>query len=169
MRWVLILFFLFFPRLACAFEIRSEAFLNGSDIPSKHACDAQNFSPEVSWVDPPQRTQSFVLICDDPDSPSKSWTHWVVFNIPKEKNSLLENMPTLGTFDDGMIQGRNDFGKIGYYGPCPPPGKPHRYFFKIYALDIELLLDENSTKDAVLSRMEGHILAQAQIYGKYQR
>jgi len=169
MRWVMIFIFLFLPSLASALEIKSGSFLNESDIPSEYTCDAQNVSPQISWSQAPDNTVSFVLICDDPDSPSKSWTHWVVFNIPKEKSSLQEKLPAIGTFDDGMIQGRNDFGKTGYYGPCPPPGDPHRYFFKLFALDIELLLDENSSKDDVLGRIEGHILAQAQIFGRYQR
>jgi len=168
MRWALILIFLFVAARASAFEIKSESFLNGADIGSKYTCDADNVSPEISWIDAPDKTQSFALICDDPDSPSGTWTHWIIFNIPKEKTSLKENLPTIGTFDDGMIQGRNDFGKTGYYGPCPPYGT-HRYFFKLYALDVELLLDENSSKEDLLERMQGHVLGQTQMYCKYQR
>lgn len=169
MRWILILAILLTPSMAKALEIKSDSFLEGESIPTKYACDADNLSPQLSWNNPPLKTETFVLICEDPDAPSGIWSHWVVFNIPKEKSSLKEGIPTIGAFDDGMIQGRNSSGKIGYEGPCPPPGNPHRYFFKLYALDVELLLDEDTNRDILLKRISGHILAQAQIYGTYQR
>lgn len=152
-----------------ALTLRSASFDNGGPIRSTYTCDADNISPELSWGDVPSGTKSLALICDDPDAPSKTWTHWIIFNIPPEKKGLEEAVPMVGTFDDGTIQGLNDFGKIGYGGPCPPPNGAHRYFFRLYALDNNLILDEYASKDAVLRTMQGHILAEAEIFGTYSR
>jgi len=168
-RFILVFLMLFLPGYALAIEIKSDAFDDGGMINSKYTCDAENISPPLEWKDVFSNTKSFVLICDDPDSPSKSWTHWVLFNIPADKTSLSEGVPKTGTFDDGMIQGINDFGKVGYDGPCPPPTGPHRYFFRLYAIDIALVLDENSTKDAVLDAIKGHIIGEAVTFGTYER
>ncbi len=160
---------LFFSTPAIALEIKSDAFQNGDYLPSRYTCDSDNISPSLKWNAVPSGTKSLVLICDDPDAPFKTWTHWVMFNIPKDKTNLLENIPQRGILGDGTIQGKNDFGKTGYGGACPPPGKPHRYFFKLYALDSVLKLDEDSTKQAVLEASRGHVISEAQIFGMYQR
>lgn len=160
---------LFFPTDAKALEIKSDAFPNGGYISSQYACDSDNISPALNWSDVPSDTKSFVLICDDPDAPFKRWTHWIVFNIPKDKTNLSKNIPQIGILGDGMIQGINDFGRVGYGGPCPPPGRAHRYFFKLYALDSELDLDENSTKEAVLEAIKGHVISETETFGIYQR
>jgi len=160
---------LFLPALAFALEIKSDAFKDGGRMPSQYACDERDISPPLAWSDVPAGTKSFALICDDPDAPSKSWSHWVVFNIPPDKTGLPENFPKVGISDDGTNQGINDFGKVGYGGPCPPPDGPHRYFFKLYALDTTLMLDENSTKDAVQEAINGHIIAETKISCVYDR
>lgn len=139
-----------------ALEIRSDDFYNGEYIPAKCAYDKSNIPPSLSWTDVPDGTKSLAIICDDPDAPGRTWVHWVVFNI-------------LPDTDGSGVQGINDFGKIGYGGPCPPPGKPHRYFFKLYALDTILPLKKGMTKDALLEAMEGHILAETELVGLYKR
>ncbi len=152
-----------------AFVVHSTAFDEGGWIPKKYTCEGENVSPEIVWQNPPEGTQSFALICDDPDAPMKVWVHWVIWGIPKDATSLKEAIPTEPTLDDGSLQGKNDFGKIGYGGPCPPPGKPHRYFFKLYALDTIPQLEPGATKDELLKAIDGHILGQCQTMGKYQR
>ena len=109
-----------------AFSISSSDFQNGGDIPKKFTCDGADVSPELSWVDPPAGTQSFALIADDPDAPAGTWTHWVLYDLRSGTHNLAENVPKVDQLPDGGIQGRNDFRKIGYGGPCPPPGNPHR-------------------------------------------
>ncbi|MCK5708749.1 MAG: YbhB/YbcL family Raf kinase inhibitor-like protein [Candidatus Aureabacteria bacterium] len=150
-------------------EIKSSSFNNNAFIPSKHAYRPSNFSPPLSWSGVPKDTMSFVLICDDPDAPVGTWVHWVIFNIPKEKTVLEENVPHDGKLTDGSIQGKSDFGSLGYGGPYPPPGKPHRYFFKLYAIDIMLDLKEGVLKEDVLKAISGHVLAEAEIVGLYKR
>lgn len=169
MRGILIFSMLFLPAYVSAMEIESEDFLDGGQINSMYTCDADNVSPRLAWKNVSPQAKSLVLICDDPDAPSKSWSHWVVFNIPAHKAGLDGGVPRQGVFDDGMTQGVNDFGKVGYDGPCPPPAGPHRYFFRLYAVDIRLILDDNSTKAAVLDAIEGHIIGEAVTFGTYER
>ena len=152
-----------------ALEIESPAFRDGGYIPEKYTCSAEDISPPLMWKAVPRGTKSFVLICDDPDAPVGIWVHWVIYNIPKDKFRFEENMPKSETLADGSLQGTNDFRKVGYGGPCPPPGKPHRYFFKLYALDIRLALPPRATKQMVLNAMKGHILAEAVLVGLYNR
>jgi Raf kinase inhibitor-like YbhB/YbcL family protein len=152
-----------------AFAITSSSFSNSGDIPKKFTCDGADVSPELSWTDPPQATQSFVLIADDPDAPSGTWTHWVLFGLPSTTNSLPESVSKIDELPGGERQGRNDFHKIGYSGPCPPPGKPHRYFYRLYALDRNLDLKPGASREEVERAMEGRILGQAEWMGKYQR
>jgi len=152
-----------------ALEIKSDVFEKKGYIPVRYTCDAQNFSPPLSWADAPSSAKSFVLICDDPDAPFQTWVHWVVFNIPADVTGFKENITVEELISAGIIQGVNDFGKIGYGGPCPPQGKPHRYFFKLYALDVNLPLEEGATKKEVIAAMQGHIAAEAKIVGLYQR
>lgn len=137
-------------------------------IPKEETCDGANHSPQLAWSSAPEKTKSFALIADDPDAPGKTWVHWVVFNLPPSARGLPENVPPQETIAGGGKQGTNDFGKLGYGGPCPPSGT-HRYYFKLYALDVELPLDSSATKDKLLKAMEGHVLAEGQLMGKYQR
>lgn len=148
--------------------VTSSAFENGDMIPSKFTCDDADVSPQLGWSNVPEGTQSFALICDDPDAPVGTWVHWVLYNIPADVQALSEKQPKSKTLPNGAVQGKNDWGKLGYGGPCPPSGK-HRYFFKIYALSGMLDLEVGATKAELLNAMEGHILAEGQLKGKYKR
>lgn len=151
-----------------AMHLRSSAFDNGGIIPAKYTCDGKNVSPPLGWSSAPANTKSFVLICDDPDAPVGTWVHWVYYDIPAKVKYLPENVAPHEHPTSGGTHGINDFHKIGYGGPCPPGGT-HRYYFKIYALDVELNLPPGATKKEVLKAMQGHILGQAQLMGKYRR
>jgi Raf kinase inhibitor-like YbhB/YbcL family protein len=150
-------------------QISSTAFSAGEAIPKKFTCDGPDVSPQLKWSDPPGNTESFALIMDDPDAPAGTWVHWVLYDIPADARELPERVATQEQLASGARQGRNDFGKIGYGGPCPPPGKPHRYFFKLYALDTKLNLKSGATKAELERAMKPHILAQAELIGKYGR
>lgn len=150
-------------------ELTSPAFSEGGTIPRKYTCDGEDLSPPLVWRNVPQGTKSIALICDDPDAPMGTWVHWVIYDIPPTASELPEGVPAVEALPDGSKQGINDFRRIGYGGPCPPPGRPHRYFFRIYALDTVLGLEPGATKDALLRSMEGHILAQGQLMGRYGR
>ena len=149
-------------------KITSSAFTEGNVIPAKYTCDGQNVSPPLEWQDVPAGTKTFALISDDPDAPVGTWVHWVAFNIPSNVTKLAENVKPEQEFTNGMRQGINDGHKIGYGGPCPPGGT-HRYYFKLYALDTTLEMRPGATKAQVLSAMKGHVLAEAQLMGKYSR
>ena len=151
------------------FEARTTAFRPGGDVPKKFTCDGSDVSPALTWSDPPAGTVSFALIADDPDAPAGTWVHWVAFDLPGSNRQLAESVPKIENLAGGGRQGVNDSGSIGYEGPCPPPGKPHRYFFKLYALDTKLRLKTAATKQAVERAMEGHVLAEAQLVGRYKR
>ncbi len=151
------------------FGISSTAFQNGSDIPKKFTCDGADVSPQLSWTEPPPSTQSFALIADDPDAPVGTWTHWVLYDLPADARELQENISKVDAVPNGARQGRNDFRKLGYGGPCPPPGKPHRYYFKLYALDTKLNLNPGASKQEVEQAIQGHVLANAELMGKYGR
>lgn len=153
---------------ASVFEIKSSAFQDHGRIPAKYTGDSLDVSPPLSWSNAPSATKSFAIICDDPDAPSKIWIHWVIYNIPKEKKGLDENVPRQVVLTDGSMQGVNSGGETGYSGPYPPPGKPHRYFFKIYALDAMLNPGRNPTKADIEQAIKGHILGDAHIVGLYQ-
>ena len=154
---------------AMNFAISSSSFQNGKEIPTKFTCDGADISPALSWANPPSGTQSFALIADDPDAPVGTWTHWVLFDLPAQTASLSEGVAKVDELPGGGRQGRNDFRKIGYGGPCPPPGKPHRYFFKLYALDKMLNLKAESSKQEVELAIGGHILGKAELMGTYRR
>jgi Raf kinase inhibitor-like YbhB/YbcL family protein len=149
-------------------KLSSAAFAEGEMIPKQYSCDGEDISPPLAWQNTPAGTKTFALICDDPDAPMGTWVHWVMFNIPPDTTELPENTPPQEELANGAKQGTNDFRKIGYGGPCPPGGT-HRYYFKLYALDTELDLKANITKAGLLQAMEGHILAVAQLMGKYKR
>ncbi len=149
-------------------KIKSASFEEGGMIPSKYTCDGEDISPPLSWTPPPKGTKGLALICDDPDAPMGTWVHWLLFNLPPEVTGLSENIPPEKVLKIGAKQGRNDFGKIGYGGPCPPRGT-HKYHFKLYALDSEIDLEPGATKDDLIKAMEGHILAETQLIGRYKR
>ncbi len=149
-------------------ELSSPAFNDGDMIPEKHTCDGEDISPPLVWELMPQNTKSIALICDDPDAPVGTWVHWVYYDIPSNTKGLPENITPQENTDNGGKQGTNDFRKIGYGGPCPPGGT-HRYYFKIYALDAILNLPAGIDKKQLLKAMEGHIVGQAQLMGKYKR
>ncbi|MFZ5801133.1 MAG: YbhB/YbcL family Raf kinase inhibitor-like protein [Candidatus Omnitrophota bacterium] len=151
-------------------EIKSPAFAENEVIPKKYTCQGEDISPQLEWDAAPVGTKSFALICDDPDAPAGTWTHWTLFNIPADKNGLEEGFGiTRKEFADGIRQGQTDFGGVGYHGPCPPPGKFHRYFFKLYALDILLELPAGVARENLEVAIQGHILAEAQVMGRYKR
>jgi Raf kinase inhibitor-like YbhB/YbcL family protein len=152
-----------------AFSINSTAFSNGAGIPREYTCQGRNVSPQLVWEGLPAGTQSLVLVCDDPDAPAGTWVHWVIYNIPATVSSLKQGMPASARLAEGMAQGKNDFGSLGWGGPCPPPGRPHRYFFKLYALDKVLAAHPGLTKKQILSLIQPNILAKAEMYGIYQR
>ena len=150
-------------------EITSTAFESGATIPRQYTGDGEDQSPPLRWSEPPKETRSLALICDDPDAPRGTWVHWVLFNLPAGTRELKQGQPTSQTLDNGARQGTNDFGALGYGGPAPPKGKPHRYFFKLYALSSTLDLPAGATKAQLLDAMKGHILAEGQLVGKYGR
>lgn len=141
--------------------IDSPAFVHEQQIPERYTCKGKDVSPPLTFHDIPKDAQSLVLIVDDPDAPSGTFVHWVAFNIPPQTSSLSEG---------GKVpnQGKNSFKVNKYRGPCPPPGGPHRYYFKLYALNIKLELEDGTTKEQVLRAIEGHVIAQAQLMGTFQ-
>ena len=150
-------------------QISSTAFPEGGSIPKIYTCDSDNVSPPLAWSGAPTGTKSLALIVDDPDAPMGTWVHWVLFDIPASLSSLPEAVDRTPTVQGIGTQGKNDFGKTGYGGPCPPRGKPHRYFFKLYALDMALNLKAGASKAEVEKAMRGHILAQGLLIGTYSR
>lgn len=142
----------------------------GQAIPARFTCTGRNVSPQIVWGDVPENTRNFALIVDDPDAPSGLWTHWIAYNIPGTRRGLPANIDSVPRLGDGTMQGRNDFRKIGYGGPCPPQGHgPHRYFFRLYALDDKLKLEPGIGKTELERAMQGHILGHAELMGRYQR
>jgi Raf kinase inhibitor-like YbhB/YbcL family protein len=152
-----------------AIELTSTAFTEGATIPKQHTGDGADTSPPLRWSDPPGGTRSLALVCDDPDAPRGTWVHWVLFNLPGDLRELQEGVPAQEALPNGARQGKNDFGAVGYGGPAPPRGKPHRYFFKLYALDAPLDLPAGATRGQVLAAMKGHVLAEGQLMGRYAR
>jgi Raf kinase inhibitor-like YbhB/YbcL family protein len=146
-----------------AIQLSSKAFTNGGTIPVKYTCDGENVSPDLSWSGTPQGVKSLALIADDPDAPAGTWVHWVLYDLPPDTTSLAEGTQGVG------VLGTTSFGDARYGGPCPPRGKPHRYFFKLYALDKLLGLSPGATKAAVEKAMQGHILGSGQLMGTYGR
>ena len=149
-------------------QIQSSAFTESQSIPQKYTFDGQDVSPQLTWTGAPQGAKTFAVIADDPDAPAGTWVHWVIFNLPAQTSSLPEAVPKTNSAAGGT-QGKNDFGNIGYGGPCPPPGKAHRYFFKLYALDTTVNLQAGARKQELERAMQGHVLGQAALMGTYQR
>ncbi len=149
-------------------HIESSAFSEGGTIPRQYTCDGKDISPPLSWSGVPEGAKSLALICDDPDAPSKTWVHWVLFNLPPGTKELPEAVRARESVSGGGTQGTNDFKKLGYGGPCPPSGT-HRYMFKLFALDTEVKLSSSATKADLERAMKGHVLAEATLMGKYSR
>jgi hypothetical protein len=152
-----------------AFELKSSAFDAGASIPRRHTCDGDDVSPPLAWSEPPAGTKALALVCDDPDAPAGTWVHWVLWGVPPGTRALPEGVKPAPTLPDGSRQGRNDFRKTGWGGPCPPPGKPHRYVFHLYAVDRAIDVAPGATKAELLATLEGHTLATAELTGRYGR
>jgi Raf kinase inhibitor-like YbhB/YbcL family protein len=149
--------------------LTSTAFQEGQPIPARHTGDGADVSPPLAWGDVPGGTRSLALVCEDPDAPRGTWTHWVLFNLPPATRDLEEGVPKQATLPSGAVQGSNDFGRTGYGGPAPPPGKPHRYFFKLHALDMTLSLQPGASRAQLLAALGGHVLGEGQLMGTYAR
>lgn len=168
--YVLAFFIAFAARQACALELKCDKFKDGGDIPAKYTYISQNISPAISWSDVPEGTKSFALIVDDPDAPLATWIHWVIFDIPGTAKGLAEGIGKEVTLKDGTKQGLNSFRHTNYDGPAPPPGPAHRYVFTLYAVDKTLDdVPAMSNKGEVLRAIQGHILAEAKMIGKFGR
>src|SRR5262245_14251468 len=155
---------------AATMQITSTAFHDGDTIPQKYTGDGEDASPPLSWTGAPDGTKSYALICDDPDAPrAKPWVHWVLYNLPADKHALAVAIPAKEDIPSVARQGKNDFGNIVYGGPAPPPGKPHRYFFKVYALNTTTDLAAGASKDQLEKAIKGHVLAHGQLMGTYGR
>lgn len=150
-------------------ELKSRSFQHGQTIPKKHTCDGPDISPQLEWDNVPEGTVSFAIIMEDPDAPSGTWVHWLVYDLPAETRALPEGLASTETLPRGGAQGRNDFGRVGYGGPCPPPGRPHRYFFRLYALNSRVNLPPGASKEELVRAMEGRIKDEAHLVGKYGR
>jgi len=142
--------------------VTSSVFKSNQPIPEKYGCDYENINPPISIEGIPEGTKSLALIMDDPDAPSGTFDHWVIWNIPPSQNKIAEHTAP-------GVEGKNGMGENGYTGPCPPPGKPHHYNFKAYALDMELGLSEGSTKKDLERTMKGHVLAEGKLIGLFSR
>jgi Raf kinase inhibitor-like YbhB/YbcL family protein len=150
-------------------QLTTPAFKPGAHIPAQYTCDGSDRSPALNWSAPPEGTQSFVLIMDDPDAPGRTWVHWVLYDLPGTERDLPEGVAPKGTLPSGARQGLNDFRRTGYGGPCPPPGPAHRYYFRLYALDTELHLEAGATRAQIEHQIRGHVLAHAELMGQYRR
>jgi Raf kinase inhibitor-like YbhB/YbcL family protein len=150
-------------------ELKSPAFENGAEIPREFTCDGEDVSPRLAWESAPAGAKTFALVVDDPDAPVGTWVHWVFYDLPATTKDLAAGVAADEKLPDGAKQGLNDFRKVGYGGPCPPPGPAHRYFFKLYALDAPTNLKPRATKQQLLDAIKGHILAEAELVGRYGR
>ena len=149
-------------------EIKSTAFKEGEPIPNRYTCTDVNVSPKLQWENIPDAAESIAVICEDPDAHSGTWSHWVLFNLPHDCRELPEWVMEREELENGARQGMNDFGTVGYRGPCPPGGT-HRYYFKVYALDTRINLPSLIKRQELLDAMEGHILDEGQLMGVYSR
>lgn len=150
-------------------QLASSAFQPEGDIPRQFTCQGEDISPELTWKNAPKQARSFALIVHDPDAPrAGGFTHWVAYNIPARVNHLPQAVPGGEKLPEGGLQGKNDFGQLGYRGPCPPSGT-HRYYFYLYALDSELKLQPGAGKDDVERAIKGHVVEKAELMGKYRK
>jgi hypothetical protein len=151
------------------FALTSPSFIEGGTIPTQYTCQGADISPSLQWANQPAGTRSFALVMDDPDAPSGTWVHWVVYDVPENVHEFPEGLPKHDKLPKGGVQGVNDFKKVGYGGPCPPPGSPHRYYFRLYALDIMLNLKARATKAQLLEATQKHRLGEATLMGRFGR
>jgi Raf kinase inhibitor-like YbhB/YbcL family protein len=149
-------------------RIFSSAFREGDLIPPKYTCDGEDVSPPLEWEGVPGAAKSLALIVDDPDAPSGEFVHWLVFDIPTSENGVADGIGIAGPKVGGGTQGKNGFGETAYGGPCPPSGT-HRYYFHLYALDATVGLPSGASRNEVESAMRSHIVAKAQLMGRYER
>ncbi len=149
-------------------KLQTTAFKEGDRIPDKYTCNGENISPPLSWSKAESSFKSWALLLEDPDAPRGMFTHWAIYNIPSNINSLPEAVPTTGKIQNGALQGKNDAMKLGYTGPCPPPGPVHHYNFNLYALDTMLDLSSGASRKQLLNAMQGHIVSQGKLSGIYQ-
>ncbi|HEY7164201.1 MAG TPA: YbhB/YbcL family Raf kinase inhibitor-like protein [Candidatus Binatia bacterium] len=156
-------------KASVSFALVSSAFQNGSDIPRKFTCDGDDVSPALRWENIPAATRAFALIADDPDAPGGTWVHWVAYDISPALKELGEAVAKAQTLPNGAKQGVNDFRRVGYSGPCPPPGQAHRYFFKLYSLDAPTTLKPRATKQQLLDAIKDHVLSETELMGRYKR
>src|SRR5262245_46750306 len=156
-------------KAAMSIQITSDAFTEGKSIPVEYTCDGSDSSPAVKWGSVPANTKSLALICDDPDAPGGTFVHWVIYGIPPGENQLARAVPSSPTLGNGARQGKNGFGTVGYRGPCPPRGGPHRYFFRIYALDTTLDEPAGAARATIDRAMKGHVIGEGHLMGTYQR
>jgi Raf kinase inhibitor-like YbhB/YbcL family protein len=150
-------------------QLNTTAFAQGQPIPGRHTCDDQDVSPDLQWSGVPSTAKSLALICDDPDAPGRPWVHWVLYDLTPSMTGVTEGLPALPALDNGAKQGMNDFKRMGYGGPCPPPGKLHHYYFRLYALDTRPVLMPGLTGTDLHQFMAGHVIAQGELMGTYQR
>jgi Raf kinase inhibitor-like YbhB/YbcL family protein len=155
--------------IAMPFSFSSTSFPAGGKIPAAFTADGRDSSPALAWENPPAGTVAFALVCDDPDAPVGTWVHWVIWNVPGTAKGLPEGVKAVKTLADGSAQGKNDFGRIGYGGPSPPPGKPHRYFFRLFALREKLPLPAGSSRKELEKAMQGKVVGSAELVGTYGR
>jgi hypothetical protein len=151
------------------FELHSSAFEEGGTIPIVHTCDGEDRSPPLAWSGAPPGTRSFALIVHDPDAPVGDWVHWVVYDLPATCRALPEGVPPRPKVTGLGCQGRNDFRKVGWGGPCPPRGRAHRYRFRLLALDAAPEPPSSPTRDRLLEALSGHVLGEAVLTVMYQR
>jgi len=156
-------------KAAMSIKVTSDAFTEGNPIPVEYTCDGSDISPPLAWSGVPANSKSLALICDDPDAPSGTFVHWVVYSIPAGETQLPKSVPSTPTLANGARQGKNGFGTIGYRGPCPPKGGPHRYFFHIYALDTTIDEAAGAARSSIDRAMKGHIIGEGHVMGTYQR
>jgi Raf kinase inhibitor-like YbhB/YbcL family protein len=152
-----------------AVQPQSGAFANGDLIPPEHTCDGGDRSPPLAWGDLPAGTQRLALLMYDRDAPGGDFAHWLLFDLPPEPRGLAAGVPADGELPSGARQGRNDLGRLGYGGPCPPPGRAHRYVLELFALNAPLGLRGGATREAVEAAMCGHVLGQVVLTGGYSR
>jgi Raf kinase inhibitor-like YbhB/YbcL family protein len=150
-------------------KLKSPAFDAGGTIPTQYTCEDENISPPLEWHSLPGRVESLVLICDDPDAPRGVWSHWVLYDIPADRDGLPQDFASAERTDKDGVQGRNDFGDLGYGGPCPPQGSEHRYYFRLYALDSKLGLPPGANRHQVLEQLEEHVVDRTELIGRYAR
>ncbi len=149
--------------------LESSAFAAGETIPAEFSCDGNNVSPPLQWSDPPEGTQAYVLLVEDPDVASNTYDHWVLYDLPVDWRLLGIAVSPSGTLPKGTLEGKNSAGKVGYTGPCPPKGQTHHYRFRVYALDTPTGLDAGASKSDVLKAMQGHVLGYGELIGVFGR